>query len=80
VLAAAPPETLRRWELEGEVSDWTRLRTPLMTLVLVGVVFFITTQREAVNWVVGIATAATAAIPVMMRALEFISRPREQSR
>ncbi|HSQ01375.1 MAG TPA: hypothetical protein VL049_29490 [Candidatus Dormibacteraeota bacterium] len=40
-------------------------------MLLVGVVFFITTQREAVNWVVGGATAATAAIPVMMRALEF---------
>ena len=78
VLNATPPETIAAWERDHQDGGgWIKLRTPLMALLLLAVVFFITTQREAVNWVVGVATAVTVAIPAMLRVVDLVSRPRE---
>ncbi len=78
VRGALPRATALQWEQAEGGTGWMRLRTPLMGLLLLAVVFFITTQRETVNWVVGVATAATMAIPAVMRALELLTRPRAE--
>jgi hypothetical protein len=75
---ALPRATMLQLEQAEDGTGWSRLRTPLMGLLLLVVVFFIVTQRETVNWAVGVVTAATMALPAVMRVFELLTRPRAE--
>ena len=76
VLRADPPETVARWEREGGPSAWSRLRMPLGIAVVLGGVFFVRTQPEMSTSLVGLLTALTAAVPILLRLFGFLGEER----
>jgi len=64
---ADPEETVSRWEREEGASDWSRLRTPLAAILLIGIGLFLYTQPELSKSALGAATALAAVLPLAVR-------------
>jgi hypothetical protein len=62
-------------KLEGKSapSSWDRLRVPLTAAVTVTAAFLFVTQKELFDATVTMATAMTASLPVLFRAIGFMT-------
>jgi hypothetical protein len=54
-------------------SPWDRFRRPFFGALAVGVVFFFATQKQLLDGSMAIATAFTAGLPVVVKALDLLS-------
>ena len=78
VLKKQTAPEIRAWTKEAKSrSPWGRLKTP-MVIVLLGLTFFLfTTQPEAFDTSFGVLTAIAAAIPTVLRLLDFFQRNKQ---
>jgi len=67
VLGAETSATVKEWETEGGWGGWSRLRTPLLILLIFAAVFVYITQRGVFDTTVGVATALAGALPIVLR-------------
>jgi hypothetical protein len=69
VLRHVPPRQIAEWERHGERSSWSRLQTPVLVIVVLGVAFLWITQPGLLNVTTGTIASVTAALPLVLRLL-----------
>lgn len=73
VLRAEPLDDILRWEREGSAS-WRRIQVPLLASVALVVGFFFLTQPQMYNMGLGVLTALTTAVPLVLRVSGLIAQ------
>ena len=69
VLRHAPRQQIAEWERHGERSSWSKLQTPVLMIVVLGVAFLWVTQPGLLNVTTGTIASITAALPLVLRLL-----------
>jgi hypothetical protein len=74
VLSAERADVFEKWQTRGEVSVWSKLKTPLWFALGALGVFFFATQREALSQSLGLLTVAAAVLPGVVSAMGSLAR------
>ncbi len=76
VLRAETHATVSGWEQAGIPSAWSKLRTPLMVLATLGVVYLIVAEPDALNSSIALAGGVAAALPLLLRMFAMVGDQR----
>ena len=79
VLNAEPIEQIAAWRAELPKGSWADLRTPLLIILALMLVFFFYVSPTAFGQVMALGTALTGAIPIVLRYLPMLRSGRTKN-
>jgi hypothetical protein len=76
VINAELPEVFATWQTEEGASQWAKLKTPLIIMVVILLGFFFATQRDVFEQTLGITAAMAAGAPALIKIFAMLMNSR----